>query len=69
MGNTINWGIFKREPRLKVGDEEVAPLLGGHGSESPIIEDQKLDARQALEEPSVMAVAACKRERLSFPQW
>ena len=43
---------------------EVAPLLGGHESQSPIVEDQKFDASQALEEPSVMTVAACKRERI-----
>ena len=44
--------------------QEVAPLLGGHGSKSPVVEDQKFDARQALEEPRVMAVAACQRERI-----
>jgi hypothetical protein len=44
--------------------QEVAPLLGGHGSKSPVVEDQKFDARQALEEPWVMAVAACQRERI-----
>jgi hypothetical protein len=32
--------------------------------QSPIVEDQKFDASQALEEPSVMTVAACKRERI-----
>src|SRR3954447_13910201 len=37
---------------------------GGHGSKSPVVEDQKFDARQALEEPRVMAVAACQRERI-----
>ena len=44
--------------------QEVAPLLGSHGSKSPVVEDQKFDARQALEEPRVMAVAACQRERI-----
>jgi hypothetical protein len=44
--------------------QEVAALLSDHGGKSPIVEDQKLDASQALEEPSVMAVAACKRERI-----
>ena len=44
--------------------QEIAPLLGSHGSKSPIVEDQKLDASQALEEPSVMAVAAGKREHI-----
>src|SRR3954453_13707864 len=44
--------------------QEVAALLGGHWSKSPIIEDEKLDASQALEEPRVMAVAACQRERI-----
>jgi hypothetical protein len=33
--------------------EEVAALLGGHWSKSPVIEDEKLDASQAREEPSV----------------
>ena len=44
--------------------QEIAPLLGGHGSQSPIIKDQKFDASQALEEARVMAIAACKRERI-----
>ena len=44
--------------------QEVAPLFGGHGSKSPVVEDQKFDASQALEEPSVMTVAACQRERI-----
>ena len=44
--------------------QEVAPLFGGHGSKSPIVEDQKFDASQALEEPSVMTVAAFQRERI-----
>ena len=48
--------------------QEVAPLLGGHGSKSPVVEDQKFDARQALEEPRVMAVAACQRERIEEPR-
>ena len=48
--------------------QEVAPLLGGHRSESPIVEDQKLDARQAFKEPSMMAVAACQRERIEEPR-
>jgi hypothetical protein len=48
--------------------QEIAPLLGGHGSKSPIVEDQKLDASQALEEPSVMAVAACQREHIEEPR-
>ena len=42
--------------------QEVMLLFGGHGSKSPVVEDQKFDASQALEEPSVMTVAACQRE-------
>ena len=34
------------------------------GAKSPVVEDQKLDASQALEQPRVMAVAACQRERI-----
>ena len=44
--------------------QEVAPLLGGDGSKSPVVEDQKFDARQAFEEPGVMAVAAREREHI-----
>ena len=42
--------------------QEISSLLGGHGSKSPIVEDQKFCASKALEEPRVMAVAACQRE-------
>ena len=28
--------------------QEVAPLLGGHGSKSPVVEDQKFDALEAV---------------------
>ena len=31
--------------------QQVAALLGGQGREAPIVEDQQLDARQALEQP------------------
>jgi len=48
--------------------QEVAPLFGGHGGQAPIVEDEKLDARQAFEEPSVVAIAACKRERIEQPR-
>ena len=48
--------------------QEVAPLLGGHGRKSPVVEDQQLDARQAFEQPGVMAVAAGKRERIEQPR-
>ena len=48
--------------------EQIAALLGGHGSKSPIVEDQKLDASQALEQASVTAVAARERERIEQPR-
>ena len=56
-----SWLVTMVDPRPC---REVAPLLGGDGSKSPVVEDQKLDARQAFEEPGVMAVAACKREHI-----
>ena len=39
--------------------EDVATLLGGERGEAPIVQDQQLDARQALEEPRMTPVAAC----------
>ena len=47
--------------------QEVAPLLGGERGEAPVVEDQQLDARQALEEPCMAAVTACQRQRIEQP--
>jgi hypothetical protein len=44
--------------------QEAAPLLSDHWRKSPVVEDQKLDTRQAFEESGVMAVATCQRERI-----
>ena len=44
----------------------VAPLLLGEGGEAPIVEDQ-LDACQALEEPGMTPVAACKCQGIEQP--
>src|ERR1700693_4648072 len=44
--------------------EQVATLLAGKRCESPVVEDEELDPRQALEQPLIAAVAAGKRERL-----
>ena len=38
--------------------QEIAPLLGGERCQSPVIQDQELDARQRLEEASVASIAA-----------
>ena len=46
--------------------EEITPLLGGEWREPPIVEDEELDPRQRLEEPSIASVAA--GERKSFEQ-
>ena len=47
--------------------EEVAALLGGERGEAPIVEDQQLDARQALEEPRMTPVAACECQGIEQP--
>jgi hypothetical protein len=47
--------------------EEVAALLAGQRGESPVVEDEELDARQRLEEASVASVAACERQRFEQP--
>src|ERR1700734_3438903 len=40
--------------------EQVAALLRGQRSQSPVVEDQKLDTGEALEEAYVPAIAACQ---------
>jgi hypothetical protein len=44
--------------------EEIALLRLGEDGEPPIVQDQELDARKVLEQPTVTAVAAGERERL-----
>ena len=40
--------------------KDVATLLGRQRGEAPIVQDQQLDARQALDEPRMTPVAACE---------
>src|ERR1700674_1289765 len=40
--------------------EQVAALLRGQGSQPPVVEDQKLDTGEALEEAYIPAIAACQ---------
>src|SRR6266446_6668674 len=40
--------------------EQVAALLRGQGSQPPVVEDQKLDTGEALEETYIPAIAACQ---------
>src|SRR4249920_3273763 len=47
--------------------KDVATLLLGEGGEAPIVEDQQLDACQALEEPGMTPVAACKCQGIEQP--
>src|SRR5215211_3000394 len=47
--------------------QEVTALLDEHRSEPPVVEDEKLDASEALEEPSVPTVAACERQGIEEP--
>ena len=47
--------------------KDVATLLGGERGEAPIVQDQQLDARQALEEPRMTPVAACECQGIEQP--
>ena len=47
--------------------KDVATLLGGERGEAPIVQDQQLDARQALEEPGVTPIAACECQGIEQP--
>jgi len=44
--------------------QDVTSLVARHGGETPVVEDEQIDARQTFEEPRVSAVAACERERI-----
>jgi hypothetical protein len=44
--------------------EQVATLLGGQRCQPPIVEDQKFDTGEALEEPYTPSIAACQRKRV-----
>src|SRR5262245_38262931 len=48
--------------------EQVAPPLGGHRREAPIIEDEEVDAGEALEQPLVASVPACQRQGIEQPR-
>ena len=43
--------------------QQVAALLGGEGGKAPIVEDQELDPREALQQSAIAAVAAGERQR------
>src|SRR5438270_13988481 len=49
--------------------EYVTALLRGERGEAPIIQDQQIDTRQALEEPCMTPVAAwqCQRHEQPWP--
>src|SRR6266508_3843939 len=48
--------------------EQVAAPLGGHWSEPPVVEDEKLDAAEGLEQPFVASVAAAERQGIEQPR-
>ena len=48
--------------------QQVASLIGSCRGKSPVVEDQKLNARQALEESSVPAVTAREGEHIEQPR-
>ncbi len=47
--------------------QEVVGLRRGQRRQSPVIEDQEVDARQIFEEPSMPPVAASESERIKQP--
>jgi len=42
-------------------------LLGEHRRESPVVEDEELDASEALEKARMLTVAACERQCIEEP--
>jgi len=44
--------------------QEIAALLREHRRKSPIIKDEKLNARERLKQAGVTAIAACQSERI-----
>jgi len=42
--------------------QKVAALILGQGGEPPVVEDEKLDSCQVLEQPGMTSVAACQRQ-------
>src|SRR5512145_1968 len=47
--------------------EQVAALLGRHRRQTPVVEDQQLDTREALQEPCMASVAASQAEGVEQP--
>src|SRR5467141_222609 len=44
--------------------EQIAALLRGQRRQPPVVEDQKLDTGEALEEACIPSIAACQRKRV-----
>src|SRR5204863_8842440 len=67
--STGSWLVIMVErARVDLHDlQKVAALLGRHGREAPIVEDQQLDACQAPEQPVEPSVAAGERQRIEEP--
>ncbi len=42
--------------------KEIATLVGGEWSQSPVVEDEEFDPRQRLEQACMASVAACQRQ-------
>src|SRR6185437_2170901 len=47
--------------------QEIAPLLGRERRQTPIIQDQQLDAGQCLEQATVMSIAAREQQGIEQP--
>ncbi len=62
-------GHNRRAASMAVVDDlqEIAGLILGDGGEPPVVEDQQIDARQALQQTRVTSVAARERKRIEQP--
>ncbi len=49
--------------------QQVAPLLSSERRDAPIVQDQHLHARQALEHAGIATVAASQATHLRAPAW
>lgn len=48
--------------------QQIAALLGEHRRQTPVIEDEQVDARKHFEEPGMLSVAAGEREHVEQPR-
>src|ERR1700730_768799 len=62
------WSRWSSRGCADVDDlQQIAPLLGRQRGAPPVVEDQELDARQVLEQPTVTTIAASQRQGIEQP--